>query len=246
MKKVSLLLVLCCLMRVVAAQVPQFEGTITMQTNTTSPDNQVELSATMIVYSKNGSTLIETSTNVGGMKMQQVTLARASEPNKLYTIDRKNKTYGVLDVTGMQSMQNEEEFEVKKIGTEKIRGMKCVHVQVKMKKSNVMMDMWTTKEIGDWEMYSRMQKNNPMFQNNKLLAALRKENADGMPLKTVVTVEGTRSVTEVTKVEKKALPASLFEIPSDYKESSDMFGIPGMSKDKMQEMMKQMMKQDKD
>ncbi len=245
MKKVSLLLVLCCLMRVVLAQIPQFEGTITMQTNTTSPDNQVVLSATMIVYSKNGSTLVETSTNVGGAEMQQATLARASEPNKLYTIDRKNKTYGVLDVTGMQSTQDEEEYEVKKIGTEKIRGMNCVHVQVKMKKSNVMMDMWTTKEIGDWEMYARMQKNNPMFQNNKLLAALRKENADGMPLKTVVSVEGTRSVTEVTKVEKKVLPASLFEIPSDYKESSDMFGIPGLSKEKMQEMMKQMMKKDK-
>jgi hypothetical protein len=181
--------------------------------------------------------------------VKQAMLMRGQEPNKVYMLDRENKTYTEMDVSGMmesarQQQEENEVYEVKKIGNEKIQGYNCVHVQVKMKKSNVTMDMWTTKDVAlDWGTYSRMQQNNPALRDNNFLAALRKENADGTALKAVIEGpgdRGTKTVMEVTKIEKKSLPASLFEIPKDYKKSAGMFGIPGM-----QDLMKQMQRKQK-
>ncbi len=239
MRVTSVFFVCMLLARVAMAQ---FEGVIEMKITSLSSSGQPEMTATATNSIKGTSVLTETVTNVSGVTMKQATLIRSQEPNKVYMLDRENKTYTEMDLSGMMesARQQQEEYEVKKIGNEKIQGYNCVHIQVKMKKSNVTMDMWTTKEVLDWGTYSRMQQNNPALRDNNFLAALRKENADGMVLKTVTEVpngEGAKAVMEVTKLEKKSLPASLFEIPKDYKKSAGMFGIPGMD-----DMMKQMQK----
>jgi hypothetical protein len=238
MKTTSIFLVCMMLARVAMAQ---FEGVIEMKVTSLNSDGQPEMTMTATNSIKGTSMLIETLTNVGGVTMKQATLVRGQEPNKIYMLDREKKTYTEMDLSGMVEGINrqQEEYEVKKMGNEKIQGHNCVHVQVKMKKSNVTMDMWTTKELLDWDTYSRMQHNNPMLRDNSFLAALRRENAEGMALKTVTDVPngGGKTVMEVTKLEKKALPASLFEIPKDYKKSAGMFGIPGM-----EDMMKQFQK----
>lgn len=240
MKKIGLFLVFVFIARSASAQ---FEGVLEMKITGTDADGKTVMSGTVTNSIKGTSTLIESSSNVGGMAIKQVMLMRGNEPNKLYTLDRENKTYTETDLTGMMESANQEsgeEYEVKKIGNEKVLGFNCAHVQVKMKKSNATMEMWTSKEVMDWQTYAKTQQNNPAFRDNKFLAALRKENADGMPLKMVTSAGGGKSVFEVVKVEKKAMPASLFEIPKDYKKSEGMFGIPGISKEKMQEMLKQM------
>lgn len=246
MRVVSLVWVCMLLAR---AALAQFEGVIETKITSLSSSGQSEMTATATNFIKGTSTLIETITNAGGVTVKQAMLMRGQEPNKVYMLDRENKTYTEMDVSGMmesarQQQEENEVYEVKKIGNEKIQGYNCVHVQVKMKKSNVTMDMWTTKEVAlDWGTYSRMQQNNPALRDNNFLAALRKENADGTALKAVIEGpgdRGTKTVMEVTKIEKKSLPASLFEIPKDYKKSAGMFGIPGM-----QDLMKQMQRKQK-
>ncbi|MCS7212045.1 MAG: DUF4412 domain-containing protein [Chloroherpetonaceae bacterium] len=223
----------------------QFEGVIEMKMTATSAAGQETMTATMVNSIKGASFRGETSTSVGGTVIKQIMLLRGSEPNKIYMLNPDTKTYTEMDIASMTDAmtQSDEDYEVKKVGSEKILGYNCTRVQVKWKKSQLTMEMWTTKDVLDWATYVRMQ-NNPALRSNKLATALRNAGADGMALKVVSeTQDGGKNIMEVVKVERKAVPASLFEIPKDYKKSEGMFGIPGMTKEKMQEMMKQMKKQ---
>lgn len=213
-----------------------------MKMTTTGNDGKSAMTATMLTSIKGSSALTETNINMNGAQIKQVTLVRGSKPDKIYTLNRDTKTYTEIDLSKMSSMMmpGDEDYEVKKIGSEKIQGFNCTRVQVKMKKSQTTIEMWTTKDALDWATYTRMQQN-PAFRDSKLTAALRNAEADGMAMKIISTAaDGSKSVMEVVKVERKSLPASLFEIPKDYKKSDEMFGIPGMTQEKMQEMMKQM------
>ncbi len=225
------------------AALAQFEGVIEMKITSLNSSGQPEMIATATNSIKGASMLIETITNAGGVTLKQAMLIHGQEPNKIYMLNKESKTYTEVDFSGVGSAE-EREYEVKKIGNEKIQGYNCVHVQVKVKESDMTMDMWTTKEVAlDWGIYSRMQQGNPALRSSKFLTALRRENADGVALKTVVegpSDRGTKTVMEVTKIEKKSLPASLFEIPKDYKKSAGMFSIPGM-----QDIMRQLQRKQK-
>ncbi len=125
MRVVSLVWVCMLLAR---AALAQFEGVIETKITSLSSSGQSEMTATATNFIKGTSTLIETITNAGGVTVKQAMLMRGQEPNKVYMLDRENKTYTEMDVSGMmesarQQQEENEVYEVKKIGNEKFRAI---------------------------------------------------------------------------------------------------------------------------
>ena len=94
-------------------------------------------------------------------------------------------------------------------------------------------ELWTAKDLLDYETFSKLQaRRGKAAGQEALVKALKDAGADGLPLKSITTTgDGAIVTMEVVKVNKKALPASTFELPAGYTKSEggmmDMMG--GMS-----------------
>lgn len=86
-------------------------------------------------------------------------------------------------------------------------------------------EVWAAPELEVPEVYYDSLKlrapPNPMFDMGKMFDAMKQ--IDGMSLKTQTSFsmmgQSSTSVSEVTKVEEGAIPASTFEIPADYRKT---------------------------
>jgi hypothetical protein len=123
---------------------------------------------------------------------------------------------------------NVDDFELKKIGKEVVNGYASEHVQLVAKKGTGTIDMWVSKDLGIGDASQAMSQDAGM--GAQLVAALKKKGVDGYPMKIAMKQGGQEMVVETVKVEKRKLPADLFEIPKTYKktEAPMMPGMPGM------------------
>ena len=214
----------------VSPALAQFEGILEMKGTMSGPTEAAAgLGSTVMkmAISKVGSR-IESDVTMQGMEMKTVMVRKNDTPDTLYRIDDKNKTYSVIKVpkateAGGES-QDQTKYTVKNLGQEKIRGYNTQHVLVTSEKTTI--EMWTTKELFDYGTFSKMQVGRKGAQGGEnFLKALRDAGADGMPLKSVTTIDKDHKMTmEVVNVEAKTLPASTFEVPAGYTETK----LPGM------------------
>jgi hypothetical protein len=237
----------------------QFEGVLEMKMTMTTKDGEAGGGGTMNVAVSKAGTRSEMNMRMGPMDMKMVMLRKTETPDITYRIDDANKSYTEMDLAKMQAMasrqQESPKYAVEKLGQETILGYKTQHVQVKDITSGadkgLTIEMWTAKDLLDYETFSKMQVRRGKAGNEEaLVKALKDAGADGLPLKSVSsTPDGGKATMEVLKVEKKALPASTFEIPAGYAKSEA--SMPGMlggiggpqsdaAKQRMEEAMKNM------
>ena len=70
----------------------------------------------------------------GTVVMHIVTFTPSAEPNLLYTLNEKAKTYSVIDMSefedqfdAMPEEKEKQDYKVEKLGTETLHGYKCTH-----------------------------------------------------------------------------------------------------------------------
>lgn len=196
----------------------EFEGVLTMKT--TVPASGTVDTKTFIA--KEG-VRSEATPNMKGMPagVTTVALSFADTPQLVYILNEADKSYMVIDTGKALKEAAAQGFadpfkdaKIETVGKETVNGYACTHVKI-TSGSNVM-DMWVSKDVIDSATYDRMQsaseKNTPDLTNR-----LRAAGADGFPVKTVI-VPGNVT-TELVKVEKQDVDASLFKIPEDYKKT---------------------------
>ncbi|MGC4021693.1 MAG: DUF4412 domain-containing protein [Cyclobacteriaceae bacterium] len=104
--------------------------------------------------------------------------------------------------------------------TAKIIGYNCTKyvVTVSERGQTMTSNIWATTDIKDIDVSAmkkqRMGRGQSMFY----------DGIDGMPLKIESTTPQGNMVMEVTDIKRESLDASLFTIPSDFKETQGMFG----------------------
>jgi hypothetical protein len=230
----------------------QFEGVLEMKMTMTSKDDEAGGGGTMSVAVAKGGTRCDMNMQMGPMGMKMVMLQKTDTPNTLYRLNDANKTYTEVDLAKTREMAGQQpdgdKYTVEKLGQETILGYKAQHVMVKDKNpgpGNAMTtEMWTAKDLLDYAIFSKMQvRRGKGGGDEALVKALKDAGADGLPLKSVATTaDGAKVTMEVVKVDKKSLPASMFEIPADYSKSAggmmDMMG--GMSGPQADEAKKKM------
>ncbi|ACF12557.1 conserved hypothetical protein [Chloroherpeton thalassium ATCC 35110] len=177
--------------------------------------------------------------------MKTSMILKHENPDEAYILMDATKSYMVLDlkkaaaVTG--GLNVDEEYDVKVIGKEKIRGYQCQHVKITGATTD--MDLWLSSEILDFDTFRRLQSQNPKMSNSALADALHKSGADGFPVKMLQQVNGQTVKMELVKAEKKAIPASAFSIPKDYQQMQPQMQMSQEQMEKMKEMMKKLQEQ---
>jgi hypothetical protein len=214
----------------------QFEGEVQMKI--TAADG----GGTMAMFISQNAIKTEMNLSAENMQMQMSSLMKMDNPNLIYIINDKSKSYSELDLKEMEKMaqgmtRTKETYKVQKLGKEKILGYDCDHILVSDSDSE--MEMWIAKGIMD---YDTFKKFNQSQQDNGLEKALKEAGVLGMPLKQIMN-KGTAAETkmEVVKINKGKLPASTFEIPKGYKKTEG--GLMGAGMDMMPDEAKAQMRE---
>jgi Domain of unknown function (DUF4412) len=134
---------------------------------------------------------------------------------KSFVLMPEQKMYMEINMGNFEDMAKNEkkdiEFKMTDV-TKNINGFNCVKWIYKSKDAHG--DMWMTKDLGSFMMYS-----NPMGHSQQPEWMKKIQNEGYFPM--LVTVydnnDKTTSELEVTSVEKQNLDASLFAVPPDYK-----------------------------
>mgnify|MGYP001809687768 FL=1 len=220
----------------------EFEGVLTMKT--TIPE--AGTTETKMFIAKEG-VRMETKSNIKNMPagMQMVIVSPSETPNLVYLINESNKTYTLIDTDEMKKEAASEGYsdfykdaKIENLGKESVNGYSCTHVRV-TNGENVS-DMWVSKDVLDYATYARMQstrdKDMPEFAKRMKAAGY-----DGFPVKMVQSPSSV--TTELVKVDRQSLEASLFEVPAGYTKTE----LPTMNyeaspkqREEVEAMMKQM------
>ncbi|MBS1487524.1 MAG: DUF4412 domain-containing protein [Bacteroidetes bacterium] len=167
----------------------------------------------MIVRIKGANTL---TTMEGGMMAGDM----LHTPDKSVRIDRENKTYSLLPSGNGQHNEDTKPTVTKTSETKSILGHTCTKYIVTSSEHNmeVKVSLWTTTDFKDIDLKAFSQQRVGKGQS------LTYEGVDGVPLRIETATKQGNMVMEVTDIKRESLNASLFTVPSDYKETQGMFG----------------------
>jgi hypothetical protein len=187
------------------------------------------------------------------VSMKMTTLVKTSNPSLVYLINDASKSYTEIDSRKMREEaekhrgKKKETWTVKKLGREAVNGYSCEHVLiVQDEDARSEMEWWTSKDVAGLSYESmRALVRRGGESDEGILKALRDAGADGLVVKMVTKEKGNPTpvmTMELTKVEKKSLPSSLFEIPAGYTKQEGMMGAASvMAGPEAQEQMKKAM-----
>ncbi|RDD29554.1 hypothetical protein CR161_01870 [Prosthecochloris sp. ZM] len=225
-----------------------FEGILHMQIST--PDQQPQNAQLFIAQEGTRFEMNIMNPGTDQIMMRIVTFTPSAEPNLLYTLNEKNKTYSVIDMEKLQDdmeelveEESDDEFTVEKLGTETLHGYKCTHVRMTDQHGET--ELWLTKDLLSAADFARLQRSTNK-ESNTMEAAMKKAGLEGFPLKTLDKTTGTTM--EFVEIERTSLDASLFNVPKGYtkKESAVQMMIPEISDEQMKQMenMQEMMNEE--
>jgi hypothetical protein len=161
-------------------------------------------------------------------------------------INDAQKSYARIDVKEMQksvpAAEREKKWTVKRIGPDRVAGWACERALVNQEGSETDNEVCVSKEIaGSAGMFSAGRRD---ASAQGLEKALKANGLEGMPIRMVIRPKGEPEATmawELVKAEKRALPASTFELPAGYRETSMMGTVMSPEQQKqMQDAMKNM------
>jgi len=161
----------------------------------------------------------------GGMKM--TVLVRKAEPDVSYMINDAQRSYARIDVKEMQksipASEKEKKWTVKRLGPDKVAGYACERALVNQEGTENDNEVCVSKEIGGAAgLFSAGRRDS---SSQGLEKALKANGLEGMPIRMVMRQKGKTEATmmwELVKAEKGSVPASTFELPAGYKETSMM------------------------
>jgi hypothetical protein len=155
-------------------------------------------------------------------------LARKAEPDKLYMLNDENKTYSVTDLKKVREEARDlpkETYTVQRLGADQVAGLACQKALVSSTKGNEY-EVCVSKDLdvsGDW----LAAMNRGQRDAGSWIQALRDNGLEGYPVRWAMRRKGAPQPTmvmELTRIEKKSLPASLFEVPAGYKQTDMAMG----------------------
>jgi hypothetical protein len=229
-----------------APALAQFEGEIDMKITSTGMSGVGKMYVSKVGYR----TVMDLQAAKTPMKM--TSLMKFANPDVMYMINDQTRTYTEMNLKELgestAKMRSEREpYTVKVLGTERVLGYSTKHVLLSRPGDHADMEIWTTKDILglNYEAMRGLMRRDPSRDEGTFMKALRDNGADGFFVKMVTREKGKpepTSVMELTKVEKKSVPASLFEIPAGYKKQEGMLGAAGvMASPEQQEQMRKAM-----
>jgi len=178
----------------------------------------------------------------GPKEMKMTMLGKASEPDVVYTVNDETRTWSTWNMKDAQAeaAKSKTKYTVERLGADKVAGFACQNARIKSSEGSEM-EVCATKDLaapaGWLSAVNRNQAGGASWTK-----ALHDAGVDGFPVRWVTRGERGRAVTmEMTKFERKAIPASSFEVPAGYEKSDAMsVGMSAEQKKAMDDAMKDM------
>ena len=225
MKKVSILLALALCIGP-SAMLAQFEGTIDMKMVSQRDDKQAEMLYTMYVKKD----MLAADVKGQDESMGGGRFIFRGDKKVFWIINDQEKNY--LEMSFKEDQRDTGKGEMKKHKKEKINihptgktqtilGYACEEWE--MKEGDEVKSVWGTKKLGNVyegiaKSFDQLGKRGSKEDEDEWVQLA---HMDIFPLKIVSAENGkVQETQEVTKIESKALPASMFEPPSGYKKHS--------------------------
>jgi hypothetical protein len=144
-----------------------------------------------------------------------------AQPKVLFLVNDNLRTYSSIDIASMATVSDTAyagKYTLKVLGKEKLLGHECTHLT--LTRHRELVDAWITRDYPDvYAVLKKLQEANPQFGQAEAFRALEAAGQAGLPLRCIVVRDGQRVTTEVKRIQAKALAASLFTVPADYKRS---------------------------
>lgn len=160
-------------------------------------------------------------------KMKMTMFGKREDPDHLYMVNDEKKTYSVTDLKKVREDAKDlpkETYTVQRQGTDTVAGIACQKATVTSSKGNAF-DVCVSPEwggSGDWITALTRSRSAGSW-----ISALHSNGVDGLPVRFAMRRKDAREpgmVWELTHLERKPLPASLFEVPADYKKADYAVG----------------------
>ena len=228
-----------------APALAQFEGEIDMKIT-----GQGMTGTGKVFVSKAGSRT-EMDMQTANMPMHMVSLMKFSVPDVMYLVNDKAKTYSEMDLkkareSAVKMTGEKEPYSAKLLGSERVLGYSTKHVLLSRPGDRSEMEVWTTKDIMglNYESMRGLMRRRPGDDDTSMIKALRDTGADGFFVKMVTREKGKAEslmTMELTKAEKRSVPASMFDIPPGYTKQEGMMGAAGVVSPEAAEQMRKAM-----
>ena len=174
-------------------------------------------------------------------EIKMTMLAKLPNPEKVYLLNDEKKMYSSWDAKPKSDGAPKaaaDTYTVETLGADRIAGYACQNARVRSSKGTDF-DVCVTKDFGaSTEWIAAMNRNDP--DSLSWLKALRDKGIEGFPIRWSVRQKGSSEpsmVMELVSVQKKALPASLFTVPSGYKETNLSGGLTAEQEKTLRERM---------
>ncbi len=228
-----------------APALAQFEGEIDMKMT------MREGNGTGKAFVSKAGARSELELQAAGRPFKMVTLVKFANPDVMYMINDASRSYAEVDAKQIRERapktEKKDQWVVEKLGKETVAGYSCVHVRVtRSDESKSESEWWTSKDIAglNYEAMRGLTRRGGSSDEG-LFKALRDAGADGFIVKMVTREKGNPNpvaTMELTKVERKSLSPSLFEVPAGYTKQEGMMGAMGvMAGPEAQEQMRKAM-----
>lgn len=203
-------------------------------------------------YSAGGDTRSEmTMSNGGGYSI--VTLMLNNAPGKVYMLNDKDKTYSEMSAGQSQGENNDrDDYDVTVVGNERVNNFNSVHVKVKNKRTQKVMDLWMSKDITNYGSYTGVKTQ--YLGGDGFFQKLKQKGADGFVARMLVNGDrGEKMQMDLIKAERRDVNASLLslngytktagpQMPGGYTAPS-MQDMQNMTPEQRQQYIEQMQKQ---
>ncbi len=163
-----------------------------------------------------------------------VVIGHSDKPDESISIDDEEKTYTINHIDRVDLNTGEKvQSTVSKIGEEKILGFNCVHARII---SNISLgnisshvdtfDIWKSDDVpvpaSIKKLMNQFESKTGIFMNNPEVAKkLKQMGCEGFMVRIKMKGKSASTVTELTKVEHRSIPASMFQIPAGYNEDKN-------------------------
>jgi hypothetical protein len=160
----------------------------------------------------------ETALASGRGPIKVVWMGMLSDPGTIYRINDAMKTYDVLHArrgrVSSSRIGPENRNTVQMLGSDTVAGLSCERIQITPSRGKTLIDACLSKEFvtGEWLRTLRRERT-----GGDSMAALKDAGLEGYPIRLETKeADGSGLTMEVTKIERRPVPDSTFEIPAGY------------------------------
>ena len=172
---------------------------------------------------------VRSSMNGNKVTAPIIMIGKADKPTESIDIDDSAKSYTInqIDTGKIENSEMKINSTATKIGNETIMGFNCVHARVianqsmgKFYNSNDTVDIWKSNDVPILaSLKNKMDKmGGTGLYSAETAQQLKDMGCSGMTVKMTSNSADAHVIDQLTKVERKDFPASLFEIPAGYKQ----------------------------